>query len=63
MEKLLPYNSVLSRPAEKTVEYELFWHLYQKKGYVYILKRFARYGEIYLIRHKVKRLFERIGLR
>lgn len=63
VEKLLPYNSVLSRPAEKPGEYESFWRLYQKKGYAYILKRFTRYGKTYLIRHKVKRLFERIGLK
>lgn len=62
-EKLLPYNSVLSRPAEKPKEYESFWHFYQKKGYEYTLKRFTRYGKTYLIRHKLKRLFEKIGVK
>lgn len=63
IDQLLPYNSVLSRPAEKPNEYDDFWHLYQKKGFEFILKQYTRYGKTYLIRHKIRRLFEKIGLR
>lgn len=60
---LLPYNSVLSRPADKPDEYDDFWCLYQEKGFEYILKQFIRYGKIYLIRHKMKKLFEKISMK
>lgn len=63
IDQLLPYNSVLSKPAEKPDEYDDFWHLYQSKGFEFILKKYTRYGKTYLIRHKIKRLFEKLGFR
>ena len=59
--ELLPYNTVLSKPADKPDEYNKFWKLYKKKGYEYVLRHFTRYGKTFVIRNKLKRLLEKIS--
>lgn len=61
--ELLPYNTVLTKPADRPEEYEKFWRLYETKGYEYVLRCFTRYGKTYVIRHKIKRLLEKMGLK